>query len=510
MKDLLLVFLTVALFYLAFPSGGYGFTAWFALIAVIISFYQKTPRQAFMLGLLAGTLGWMVSIWWVVGGLANITGSPFNVVIPFVFIFCLFSALPYALVSWLHSRYTWGTSIAGTFKSSILITVLINFIPHLLPGNLAHALYLHTEQIQLAAIGGVALIFFVIHWVNFLLAAAFITYRAKQQTPWRFIALALMLLGGNYLYGLYAIGNVSEQVESSQQPSLTIAMVQPNFPVNWRSRDDWLQHYHQLTDLLNKVSHNEQTQLVVLPEIPVPISYQKFSSDHAIFDQARNNKAMLLTSIDFTGEHLSEQQGYYNGIEFVQTKDPVQQYHKQFLLPFGEYLPFEDQLPFLRQLFPHAPKYKAGSSTKLLSLTLENHHIKIMPLICYEAVFTQLVAKGVNQGSDILINTVDDAWFGDTAGLQIHFALALFRSIEFRQPLVRVTNSGYSAIVDATGTVIENSKITPQQTGTSITTVHLAKINSIYQKYPYWFMIFCLIITSYILITDEKRLSDVK
>lgn len=505
-QALLLVFLTVVLFYLAFPSGGYGFVAWFALVPVIITLHNQQQRSAFMLGLLAGTLGWMVSIWWVVEGLAQITHSPFNIVIPFVFLFCLFSALPYAIVTWLHSRYHWGTSIFGTLKSAIFVTALINFIPHLLPGNLAHALYLLPKQIQLASIGGVALVFFVIHWVNFLLAAAFVTFKTDKAKSATFIMIALLLCCGNWLFGYFTMNNVSEQLKESAKKSLTIAMVQPNFSVNLRTRDDWQQHQQQLLHLMKAVSDKDEVQLIVLPEIPLPISYRKFPEDKIIFDQARNNKATLLTSIDFNGEQLSEQISYYNGIELIQANEAIQQYHKKVLLPFGEYLPFEKQFPFLRTLFPNAPHYKAGSGNKLLVLTQQNQQVHIMPLICYEAVFTKLVAKGIEQHSDILINTVDDAWFGDTAGRKVHFALSLFRTVEYRIPLVRVTNNGNSAVIDASGRVITDSVIPPSKIGTSITTVALANIVTIYQQYPYWFMILCLLFSSYAIISAEKLL----
>jgi len=502
-QALLLVVLTVCLFYLAFPSGGYGFVAWFALVPVIVALNNQQQRSAFMMGVLAGTLGWMVSIWWVIEGLSKITHSPFNLVIPVVFLFCLLSALPYAIATWLHRRYRWGTTLLGTFKSTIFLTALINFIPHLLPGNLAHALYLLPKQIQLASIGGVALVFFVIHWVNFLCSAAIITYRTDKIKSLKFIIIAVLLWGGNWLFGYFAINKVAEQINNKTTTSLTVGMVQPNFSVHWRTRNDWQQHQQQLMQLIATVSATKEVQLIVLPEIPVPISYQKFPVDQVMFDQVRNNKPIMITSIDFNGDQLNEKSSYYNSVELIQFNEAIQQYHKQVLLPFGEYLPFEQQFPFLRTLFPYAPHYKAGNSSNVLSLELQNTHINIMPLICYEAVFTQLVAKGIVQHSDILINTVDDAWFANTEGKKVHFALSLFRAIEYRIPLVRVTNNGNTAIVDASGKIIHDSIIQPLKAGYSITTVALANIKSIYQQYPNWFMIVCLLCSSLAIIRAE-------
>lgn len=500
-KDLFLLILTVALFYLAFPSGGYGYFAWLALVPIMVALNKQTGRPAFLLALLAATLGWMVSIWWVVEGLAKITHSQYNIVIPFVFLFCVFSALPYGIAAWFHCRYKWGTSFSGTIKSTLIITSLVNFIPHLLPGNLAHALYLYPEQIQLAAIGGVALVFFVIHWVNFLLAAAVVSFRTNASKSRQFLLLAVVIWSVNWGYGSITMAQLSQQLNVKNDASLTVAMVQPNFPTRWRTRADWQKHHQQLIDLLKKVANTAQIDLIVLPEIPMPISYKKYSFDQLLFERARNNQATLITSIDFAGDQLSEQHDYYNSIELVQNSEQIQQYHKQVLLPFGEYLPFEQQLPFLRTLFPFAPRYQAGQQLSLLSLKTGNKTIKLVPLICYEAVFTGLVGQSVNQGGQLLVNTVDDAWFGATAGRKVHFALALFRAVEYRIPLIRVTNNGDSAIVDVRGKIIPASIIAPFKSGFSITQVVRLSNKSIYQQSPYLFMIICLVFSGYILLS---------
>jgi len=504
-QDILLAFATVMLFYLAFPSGGYGNLAWLAITPVIIALNNSHGRYAFMLGLLTATLGWMCSIWWVVDGLTKVTYSQSNIVIPFVFLFCLFSALPYAIACWLHARFSWGSSIVGVFKSAAVFTVLVNYIPSILPGNLAHALYLSPLQIQLIDIGGVPILFFIIHLVNFLLASAVINRKKAQQKSVSCLLLALSIWLLNYGYGYI---KTTYLLNKTASVDMTIAIIQPNLAVNLRSRDDWLQKAPLVQSLISQAVNNHHTDLIILPEIPVPVSYKYYPQDKIIFDQVIKNKSLLLTAIEPISKQFNESNGYHNTIELIESQHVTHLYQKQKLLPIGEYLPFEKQLPMLRALFPNAPNYVPGKLNTIIPLELDGQIINIVPLICYEAVFTDLVANGVANGGQVFINTVNDAWFGDTAGRNVHLALALYRTLEYRKPLIRVTNNGMSNVINIKGQILPDSQIPPFTAGVAVSTVEIADISSFYQNYPYAFMIFCLLFGGYAIISAQRKLNE--
>ena len=74
-------------------------------------------------------------------------------------------------------------------------------------------------------------------------------------------------------------------------------------------------------------------------------------------------------------------------------------------------------------------------------------------LVCYEGIFPGLTRRFVAGGADFLVNITNDAWFGRTSAPYQHLAMATFRAIENRVPLVRVANTGFSAMVDADGTI---------------------------------------------------------
>ena len=511
--DLLLVFLTVGLFYLAFPSGGYGFLAWVAIVPTLFSLYGAKPNYAFTLALLAATFGWFCSIWWVIPGIADITYSHANLIIPFVFLFCVVCALPYAIGAWFYVALKWNESVLGALKAACLFTVLVNYIPHILPGNIVHSLYLSPMQIQLADIGGVGLVFFIIHAVSFLLAGCFVERKRNKQKSLQYLVVALLFFMGNLLYGFVQSALIEQEVRRHHSNQLTIAMVQPNIDVKLRTRDDWLTVAKRLQTLIHQTLSVEypdnllsnKPDLIIFPEVPVPLSFEFFDYDKKLFSEAIGNTPLLLTAIEPINKTLNENNGYFNTIELIQHNQVTSRYQKQKLLPIGEYLPFEKQLPWLRKMLPYAPNYKSGEYSKTLPLLINNNTINIIPLICYEAVFTDLVGKSINTHNSLLINTVNDAWFANTAGVNVHLALSLFRTIEYRTPLVRATNTGISSIINAQGKIIAGSLIESNKQGVSITQVYIKDIETFYQKYPNTSKIIFILITLLSLIVDWKK-----
>jgi apolipoprotein N-acyltransferase len=481
--ELFLILTTVSLFYLAFPTGGYSNLAWFALIPVFIALKNKNLRQAFFIGFLAATLGWIISVWWVVPGLSNITSSSPNLIVPFVLLYCCLSALPYAFGCWLHVYLNGGKNIFSALLSALIFTILVNYSPQILPGNLAHALYDKPVFIQTADIGGVPLVFFIMHSVCFLLAKAITIDKEHNKQRVACLLLAITVFCANYSYGYYKINQSNNaNVEGSKQ--INVAIVQPNISIENRTRDDWQRLAPELMEMVNDIVKTEKIDLIVLPELPVPVSFQYFEFDKKLFNQLESQTNLILTAIKPIGNELDNNKGYFNTMELVSNNQLVQSYAKQVLLPFGEYLPFEDTLPWLRTIFPHAPNYKQGNENTLFLLPFEQHSIKVVPLICYEAVFSETVAQGIKQGGELLINTSNDAWFGDSAGQSVHLALSTFRSVEYRKILVRNTNNGISVIIDPFGRQIESSKITPHSRGYSVTSLNILARDSFYQQYP--------------------------
>jgi apolipoprotein N-acyltransferase len=156
-------------------------------------------------------------------------------------------------------------------------------------------------------------------------------------------------------------------------------------------------------------------------------------------------------------------------------------YVKRILVPFSEYLPLEEALPFLRRLFPGAARYEAGKEMVLMDLPGKD--VRVIPTICYESVFTRHIRKGVEAGGNLVVNMVDDAWFGPTAASAVHLALGVLRAVEYRVPLVRVTNSGDGVFVGASGRIVPGTRTPSFQTAITVRTLFTPDSRSPYARW---------------------------
>ena len=130
----------------------------------------------------------------------------------------------------------------------------------------------------------------------------------------------------------------------------------------------------------------------------------------------------------------------------------IQNYDKRKLVPFGEFLPFEK---FLNRF--GLKKITEGYGSFLKGKKNDNlivDKLNILPLICYEIIFTDFIQKSDNK-TNLIINISEDGWFGETIGPDQHFIKSIFRSIENNTFILRSANKGKSAIIDNKGNIIK-------------------------------------------------------
>jgi apolipoprotein N-acyltransferase len=135
-------------------------------------------------------------------------------------------------------------------------------------------------------------------------------------------------------------------------------------------------------------------------------------------------------------------------------------YDKTVLVPLGEYIPLGERFPQLYSWSPYVSRFWPGESEE--PLQLGRHLISVN--ICYEDIFPGHIRKLMRGGREgrlpqAMINLTNDSWYGNSTEPMEHLALASFRSIETRRPLVRVTNTGISAFVDPVGRIASRTGI---------------------------------------------------
>jgi apolipoprotein N-acyltransferase len=190
--------------------------------------------------------------------------------------------------------------------------------------------------------------------------------------------------------------------------------------------------------------------LILWPETAVPFLLDQPGDGLAMVSEAARGTPVALG--------IQREQGlrYYNSLAIITAGGKVGAvYDKVHLVPFGEYIPFGDALArFGISAFAarEGNGYSAGKAQAVINLGRLG---KVQPLICYEAVFAQDVAR-VPERPDWMMQITNDDWFGKVSGPVQHLAQARFRAIEFGLPVARSANTGISALIDARGRVVES------------------------------------------------------
>ena len=123
-------------------------------------------------------------------------------------------------------------------------------------------------------------------------------------------------------------------------------------------------------------------------------------------------------------------------------------YHKIFLLAFGEYLPFEDWLPLKKILPYYGRSFTRGTGESKVTLL---KGVSLGFQICYEGLFDFFTRDLAKEGAQVLVNVTNDSWYGSWQEPFQHLYMTLSRAVEVRRPMLRVTNTGLSALVSAKG-----------------------------------------------------------
>ncbi|MEE9914125.1 MAG: apolipoprotein N-acyltransferase [Deltaproteobacteria bacterium] len=480
----LLPILSAILYGLGAQAFSFPLATWVCLVPLGLSLYRTSPARGFLSGLVYGFFFWLVAVWWLKVQLIGMVGLPPWQAWCWTIVFCALHALPYALFGYLAGKFRFLTSQSGIWLAAAALTVIRTWYPHVFPGSEAHNLYAWPLLIQVLDLGGAPLLLFLIYLVNFQIVRA-LTARSSQGSPWPAlvsVAVVFALLAG---YGGYRLHALHRQMKTPDRGRLiTMVAIQPNVPIN--SNDPAVPAGDRDNDVRTALAmsreaalRHPEADLVVWPEIPLAYHCRTQAGRDLPPLAKETGKAFLLPCTSMIGD---KGQAYYNSVILVDQDGAVgEEYRKMILVPFGEYLPLERQLPVLRKIFPGVMPFVPGNRGVVVYDFGPAR--KLIPSLCYEAIFSQHTRRFVDLGGNVLVNMVDDAWFGKTPASVIHLSLALFRSVEFRIPLVRVANSGIGVFVQPTGEIVPGSPTPLFQKAAGVHTLYIPAERSPYTRW---------------------------
>lgn len=235
--------------------------------------------------------------------------------------------------------------------------------------------------------------------------------------------------------------------DATYVPDVILRLVQPNIAQvdKWRPG---LREGHVLEQVrLSKTNAGSVTH-VLWAETAVPFPLNQATGALTATARAAPENGYVLTGAPRILGRQSDRQAFNSFFAVASNGTIAAVYDKAHLVPFGEYMPLQDIIP-LPQL-TGGTGFTAGRGP--VSITLPGLPT-FSPLICYEVIFPGAVVEN-QQRPAWLFNLTNDAWFGDSSGPHQHLAAAQLRAVEEGLPVVRVANTGISAVTDSYGRII--------------------------------------------------------
>jgi apolipoprotein N-acyltransferase len=349
------------------------------------------------------------------------------------------------------------------------------------------------------------------------------------------LVLLLIIYIGPKIYGHYRLDQYDHYELLKSNESIKVGIIQPNINpwAKWSSQvKPQISKHMKLQDSL--VAAVGSIDLGVWSETAIPFQSHSFNSRKdfpAIQHWLDTNDFALLTGyVDINlfqkGEETTSARPInensnmfmdpYNSSLLLspsRTFMPPQVYHKMRLTPFGEYIPYNEELPFLKDLVLWSvgiSGWTKGKDQHNLVLKKNDDSIKIGSIICIESIYPNFCCNFSRKGAQMLTVTTNDAWYNYTFGLEQHFDMSRLRAIESRRYIARCANSGISGFISATGETILMAE--PYQSTAIADRVPLIEEKSIYAKYgdwlPYLSVSVYLLAFIYAIIVRKKSIID--
>ncbi|MGC9460124.1 apolipoprotein N-acyltransferase, partial [Vibrio genomosp. F10] len=294
-----------------------------------------------------------------------------------------------------------------------------------------------------ASIGGVELITFLL-----LLSSASMAFSLFSRS-WSILLIPCVILSSGF-----GLRNV-DWVTPDSDNSTTVALIQGNTDQSskWIPSQRWpiIMKYVELS------REHWDADVIIWPEAAIPaFEFEIPAFLRSLDESAKENQTAIITGV----VNKNDTGNFYNSVLAIGSTpygdysyDPNERYHKHHLLPFGEFVPFEDILRPIAPFFNLPMSSFSQGDFVQPNIIANGRHMA--PALCYEIIFNEQVRRNVTDDTDFILTLSNDAWFGDSIGPLQHMEIARMRARELGKPLIRSTNNGVTAVTDFKGNIIE-------------------------------------------------------
>ena len=330
--------------------------------------------------------------------------------------------------------------------------------------------------------------------------------KSDAPAPWRPLLIGLIVVAAFFGYGLARLASYP----TGYVPKVKLRLMQPNLQqdqkFNYSAKNEVMERYLRLSNRAtgpdSKGVHD--ATVLIWPEAAFPFFLTREPDALAqIADLIKPNTELITGAVRAApsepGQRVTRA---YNSIYVIDGDGSIRGiYDKVHLVPFGEYLPLEPLLQKLglQNLTKAAGGFLAGDRRRAMDVAGAP---KVLPLICYEAIFPG-AAVPPGQRPGWLVNVTNDGWFGISSGPYQHFQQARVLAIAEGLPLVRAANTGISAVVDPVGRIIKSLPLGSE--GVLDSQLPRALSPTVYARFGNYILIACLAFSLILVIKRRMR-----
>ena len=423
-----------------------------SLLLFYISNYKKGKWVSFKIGWLFGFGYFISNLYWITNSLTF--EENFKPLIPIALILIpLFLGIFYGISTFACSFF----SLSKKFSSILIFSIFFSSIEFVrsfilggFPWNLiafAWTDYLNFLQI-ISIIGTYS---FNLLSVTIFLIPAVILFNYKKIQKLFFFAFTIIILITNFFYGSLVIKDNDKVNEINLDFSIKI--ISPKIDINrffkYENSDSIILELIKLSE-----PNNLKKSIFIFPEGALSNIYLEDLKNYSyIFSEYYSDQHKIIIGINSI-----ENNKIFNSLVVLDNNlNILEKYNKNKLVPFGEFLPFENFFSKfgLKKITQGYNSFSSDNKRDIINI----NNINFIPLICYEIIYSGKINK-TEDDFDFILNISEDGWFGDSVGPYQHFSHSIFRSIEEGKNLIRSGNNGISAFINTRGQIINQIKST--------------------------------------------------
>lgn len=483
------------LYFVAFVGFDQWYLAWVCLVPLLFALEGVSAKDGFFIGWLFGTVALVGGFSWVAYTIHVFAFMPWIVSGIGCLLLNIAQATEFAVFGLIYALLRRRTSMSPLIIATAAFVAAEFCCPQLFPHYFGNSQYRQIAVIQISDITGVLGVTGLLVLAN---AALFEIIRGLQQQrrlAWR----PALWAGGAVIlalaYGFLRIPIIKNWMESS--PKVRFGIAQANLGIYEKKRNPKkaLRLNEEMTVTLAEMG----AQIVVWPETAVQapvLSANARKLPEVVFGDL---KTPVFTGV-IQQDPADIGDPMYNAAVLTDAEGNISgQYRKQKLLMLGEYIPLGESFPWLYDAFPYISRFTPGDSNEPIAFGDYSFSVNI----CYEEILPRLIRRMMAREPNAIVNITNDNWFGRTHEPLQHLVLAAFRSVEHRRWLVRSTNTGISAFVDATGRIVERTPLMEQ--ATLIADVPMMTGSTLYARFGDWLGWMCVAVTTLLLLAGRRK-----